>query len=486
MAAKKAYGNKLEAYKTEPKGKVPPNNIEAEQCLLGSVLLKHDVFDEVLSRVDSPDFYEPRHTMIFNSMKALNSQSRSIDTLTVTEDLSTKGTLEQVGGVSYVSSLADSVPTWSHAKEYAEIVRNKAMLRNMIDLSTGIVEAAYREDMTTAEIIESADDMLFRISKRTQTESFDEVSEKVGVVFETITERAKNPDALDGLTTGFKKIDDCTTGLKEGQLVIIAARPGLGKTSLAINIAYNLAVKHQKNILIFSFEMSSDDLIRRMLAVGSRVPLQKIRMGRIDSKDKAQLMHAAGELSETNIFIDTADNNVFDMRSKTRAKMSELQKNGKKLDLVIIDYMQLVKPNDSVPREQQISQISRGFKTMAMELKMPVIALSQLNREVEKREKSADKTSPPRLSDLRESGAIEQDADLVIFIHRDGKEVASTTETYDSGESVSRQVMKCKLIIAKNRNGPVDDQGVWFIPELTLFQEMSAQDSDEAGYGSTI
>ncbi len=486
MATKKTYANKLEAYKTEPKGKVPPNNIEAEQCLLGCVLLKHEVFESVTVIVNPHDFYEPRHSIIFDAMNELYKQSRAIDSITVTESLATRGQLEQAGGVSYISSLADSVPTYAHAADYAEIVRNKSMLRNMIDLSTAIVEAAYREEMTTTDIIQSADDMLFKVSKRTQTESMDQVSDKVGGVFELITERAKNPDALDGLTTGFRKIDDCTTGLKEGQLVIIAARPGLGKTSLAINMACNLAVKHQKNILIFSFEMSSDDLIRRMLAVGSRVPLQKIRMGRIDAKDKAQLMHAAGELSETNIFIDTADNNVFDMRAKTRAKMSDLQKNGKKLDLVIIDYMQLVKPNDSVPREQQISQISRGFKTMAMELKLPVIALSQLNREVEKREKSADKTSPPRLSDLRESGAIEQDADLVIFIHRDGKDAATTTETYDSGESVNRQVMKCKLIIAKNRNGPVDDQGVWFIPELTLFQEMSAQDSDEAGYGSAI
>lgn len=486
MAGRKPQANKLEAYRNENKGKVPPNNVEAEQCLLGSVLLKHDIFDEVLAIVNSPDFYEPRHSIIFDSMKELNSQSRSIDSLTVTESLATKGLLEQVGGVSYVSSLADSVPTYAHAAEYAEIVRNKSMLRNMIDLSTSIVEASYREEITTTEIIQSADEMLFKISQRTQTESFDEVSDKVGMVFEKITERAKNPDAIDGLQTGFQKIDDCTTGLKEGQLVIIAARPGIGKTSLAINIAHSLAVKYQKNILIFSFEMSSDDLIRRMLAVGSRVPLQKIRMGRIDSKDKAQLMHAAGELSETNIFIDTADNNVFEMRAKTRAKMSDLKKNGKKLDLVIIDYMQLVKPNDTLQREQQISQISRGFKTMAMELKLPVIALSQLNREVEKREKSPDKTSPPRLSDLRESGAIEQDADLVIFIHKDGKDLASTTETYVSGESVSRQVMKCKLIISKNRNGPITEQGVWFVPELTLFQEMSAQDSDEAGYGSSI
>jgi replicative DNA helicase len=486
MAFKKPLKNKLEAYKTEPKGKVPPNNIAAEQSLLGSVLIKREVFDEVAAIVGSADFYEPRHSMIFETMIELNQQSRAIDSLTVTEMMENKGLLESSGGASYISSLADSVPTYAHAKEYAEIVREKAMMRNMIDMSTAIVEASYREDISTKEILESADDMLFRISQRKQSNTFDEVSTKVTEVFEKITERAKNPDAVDGLQTGYRKLDDCTTGLKSGQLVIIAARPGLGKTSLAINIAYNLAVKEQKNVIIFSFEMSSDDLIRRMIAVGSRVPLQKIRMGRIDAKDKSDLMRAAGQLSETNISIDTADNNVFDMRAKTRAKMNELRKNGKNLDLVIIDYMQLVKPNENVPREQQISQISRGFKTMAMELGIPVIALSQLNREVEKREKSPDKTSPPRLSDLRESGAIEQDADLVIFIHKESKETNMSTETFESGESVSRQVIKCKLIIAKNRNGPVDEQGVWFIPELTVFAEMSGADSDEANYGSSI
>lgn len=476
MAEKKSYSNRLDAFAVDIKGKVPPNSLEAEQGLLGSILLKHDVFDEVAGMVDSRDFFQPRHKLIFAGMVELHAVGRSIDPLTLTSLLESQRILEQAGGASYVSSLGDCVPTYAHAVDYADIVREKAMLRSIIEMSSGMAGAAYGEVLSTKEIIESADDMLFRVSKRMTTGNFEEVSERVGVVYEGIAERAKNPDALDGLQTGFKKIDECTTGLKDGQLVIIAARPGLGKTSLAIDIAYNLAVKHQKNVLIFSFEMSSTDLIRRMLSVGSRVALQKIRMGRIDSKDKASLMHAAGELSETNIFIDTHDNNVFEMRAKTRAKMSELNKSVKKLDLVIIDYMQLVKPNDSVPREQQISQISRGFKTMAMELELPVIALSQLNREVEKREKSADKTSPPRLSDLRESGAIEQDADLVIFIHREGKETAMSTETYDTGESVSRNMIKCKLIIAKNRNGPVENQIVWFIPELTLFQEMSGME----------
>jgi replicative DNA helicase len=486
MAVRKQQDNKLEAFKVKAAGKVPPQNLDAEQSLLGSVLLNRSEFDGVKAKVSSRDFYEPRHRLIFSAMETLWEENRAIDSLTVIELLNTRAQLEESGGASYISSLPDAVPTSKHAGDYANIVRDKAMMRDMIDMSAAIVEAAYSESMSTNEILESADQMLFKVSERKQLNSFSEVSEEVGRVYEQIDERSKNPEAITGLATGFRKIDDCTAGFKKGELIIIAARPSLGKTSLAINIAYRLAVKQQKNILIFSFEMSANDLIRRMLAVGSKVPLQKIRMGRIDTQDKASLMHAAGELSETNIFIDTGDNNAFDMRAKTRTKIADLRKDGKKLDLVIIDYMQLVKPNENVPREQQISQISRGLKIMAMELDLPVVALSQLNRDVEKREKAADKMSPPRLSDLRESGAIEQDADLVMFIHREAREEATITETYESGARIDRKVIPCKLIIAKNRNGPVDSQKVAFIPELTLFEEVSGMDTDESSYGAAI
>ena len=453
-----------------------PNNTGAEQSLLGSLLLKREVYEDVCGIVAAADFYEPRHILIYEVITELYLQNRAVDSNTVTERLSSKGMLELAGGASYISSLADNVPSYAHAADYAGIVSNKAVLRRLIEMASGVAADSYSEGAAAAAIIKSADDALFCASRMEKIRAFDEVSERVGFVFEAITQRAKNPDLLDGLPTGFKKLDECMTGLKAGQLIVIAARPGLGKTSLAIGVACSLAVKHRRSALIFSFEMSSNDLIQRMLAVGSRVPLGRIRRGRVDPADKANLMHAADELSETDVFIDTADNNVFEIRAKTRAKMAELKKSGKTLDLVIVDYMQLVRPNESVPREQQISQISRGFKTLAMELKVPVIALSQLNREVEKREKSGDKNSPPRLSDLRESGAIEQDADIVIFIHREERELISTTETFDGGEMFTRKMAKCKLIIAKNRNGPVDEQGVWFIPELTLFQERTEQE----------
>ena len=458
------------------KARPEPCNIGAEQSLLGSLLLKREVYEDVSGIVTAVDFYEQRHALIFEVISELYLQNRAVDSNTVAERLASKGALEPAGGASYISSLADNVPSYAHAADYAGIVSNKAVLRRLIEMASGVAADSYLEGAAAAAIIKKADDALFGASRLEKIRAFDEVSGRVGFVFEAITQRAKNPGLLDGLPTGFKKLDECMTGLKAGQLIVIAARPGLGKTSLAIGIAYSLAVKHRRSALIFSFEMSSNDIIQRILSVGSRVPLGRIRRGRVDSADKSNLMHAAGELSETDVYIDTADNNVFEIRAKTRAKMAELKKAGKTLDLVIIDYMQLVRPNESVPREQQISQISRGFKTLAMELKIPVIALSQLNREVEKRERSGDKNSPPRLSDLRESGAIEQDADIVIFIHREEKGLMATTETFDTGETTTRQIAKCKLIIAKNRNGPVDEQGVWFIPELTLFQERTEQE----------
>ncbi len=484
MAFKKGpQGPKLEQYKSEIKGKVPPNSIEAEQSLLGAILLNHEMFDSVAALVTEEDFYEPRHRNIFMIMKQLNSEGKAIDSLTVCELLGTKGILDTTGGASYVSSLADSIPSYENATEYAKIVVDKSIKRNMIGLSTGIVEAAYKEDMTVDEILVDAESMIYKVAHRKKRDSFQEVSEDVGDVFDQIIKKSKEPDVMTGLPTGFQKIDDCTQGLQPGELVIVAARPGVGKTSLVLNIAYKLAVHDKKNVLIFSFEMSNFDLIRRMLAVGSRVPLQKIRRGRIDSEDKAGLMRVAGELSNTSVFIDTEDNNVFDMKAKTRTLKAELQKKGKKLDLIIVDYIQLVRPNENIPREQQISQISRSLKMLASEMKLPVIALSQLNREVEKREKAADKASPPRLSDLRESGAIEQDADIVLFIHRESKDPLVTTETLESGERVDRQIIKCKLIIAKNRNGPIEEQQVAFIPELTAFEQVSGLDNDEGSFG---
>ncbi|MCE5299605.1 MAG: replicative DNA helicase [Spirochaetia bacterium] len=481
----KKQENPLVKYKPENMGKVPPHNAEAEQSLLGSILLKTEVFDTIESTVTGSDFYEPRHQLIYDAMKELSSNSRPIDTVTVSEVLKKRGQMEICGGATYLSSLADSIPTYAHAKEYAVIVREKAILRNLIDLSTEIVEASYRDEMSADDILQNAESILTDVTRRKQRGDFREVSALVGEVYEQIIARSKNPDLLLGLSTGFAKLDDYTQGLQGGQLIIIAARPSLGKTSLALNITYRLALEG-RNILFFSFEMTSGDLIRRLLSVGSHVDQQKIRMGRIDSEDKSRLIHVLGQLSDTNITIDTSDNNVLDMKAKARTLQSELKKKGKKLDMMVVDYLQLVRPNDTISREQQIATISRALKTIALEMNIPVVALSQLSRDVEKREKSPDKSAKPKLSDLRESGAIEQDADVVIFIHRETKEEAMQTETSPSGTSVDRKALKCKFLIEKNRSGPTGEQQVWFIPSLTVFEPATERDSDEGDYGPSI
>ncbi|HDQ26859.1 MAG TPA: replicative DNA helicase [bacterium] len=465
-------------------GKIPPQNTDAEQSLLGSVLQTNKVFDKVAHIVMPEDFYDPRNRRIFSAMKDINTKNAAIDLLTVTAELKDKGLLEEAGGASYVTALPENVPTAAHAEEYARIVREKAVLRNLIDFSVGITEASFSEENPPDAILEDAERIIFEIRQREQTGAVKKVKDMIFDVYERMKELGRGKDAHVGIETGYKKIDDFTSGLQPSELIIIAARPSLGKTSLAMNIAYRAAVDRDKCVLIFSLEMTAEDLIRRFLAIGSRVDLQKIRTGKfITMEEDAGLVRVAGELSNASIFIDTDDNGVFEMRAKARNLMSELRRENKKLDLIIVDYMQLVKPNESMPREQQIAQISRSLKALAREMNVPVVALSQLNRESEKREVSKFKGGPvsstPKLSDLRESGAIEQDADVVMFIAREGKEEGVSTETYDTGATFSRKTIKCKLMIEKNRNGPTGEQQVWFIPALTVFEQVSGMTTDE-------
>jgi replicative DNA helicase len=486
---KKQVRSIIEENKREVPGKVPPHNVEAEQSLLGSILLSDKVFDRVSIVVDTQDFYEPRHRKIYDTIKEMSQKGDSIDQLTVADALRVRGVLEEVGGASYLAGLADLMPTYAHAEEYANIVRSKAILRNLIDLSTGVVEASFKEEFSHESILEDAERIIFNIRQREQRGSIKKVKDMVSEVYEKIKMLGKQEGALIGLEMGFKKLDDLTSGLQKQNLVIIAARPSLGKTSLAMNIAYNLAVTKSKNILVFSLEMSAHDIVMRFVSYGSKVDLQKIRRGKfITKQEESHMMHVLGKLSESSIYIDTDDNGVFDMRAKARNLMSELKREHKELDLIIVDYMQLIKPNESLPREQQISQISRALKALARELNVPVVALSQLNREAEKREApirgknmAGGAGGGPKLSDLRESGAIEQDADIVIFISREpGKEEYKFTYTDQvSGLSTEKKVLKCKFIIAKNRNGPTGEQLVYFVPDLTAFESISGQDSAE-------
>lgn len=483
---RKKNNNAKEIVKNQ--GKLLPSSLEAERSLLGCILISDKVFDKISIIVDTEDFYDPAHKKIFSVIKEMSQRGDAIDYLTVTNVLKNKGLLESVGGASYIAMLSDSIPTYAHAEEYAKIIRSKSILRQLIELSTKIIEDSYKEIDPPETILENAERNIFNVRQREQTGSIKKVKDLVGDVYEKIQLTGAKEDPLLGLPTGFSKIDKLMLGLQPENLIIIAARPSVGKTSLAMNIAYHLGVEKKYNVLIFSFEMSQNDLVMKFIAAGSKVNLEKIRTGKfLTEGEKQHIFHTLDVLLDSSIYIDTEDNTVFDIRAKARNLMSELKRQNKTLDLIIIDYLQLIKPNEDLPREQQIAQISRSLKALARELKIPVIALSQLNREAEKREPSTTRRktgdtpviSYPRLSDLRESGAIEQDADVVIFIAREAKGEYDATGEYMSGEKFSRKAVKCKLIIAKNRNGPLGEQDVAFIRELTLFQQESSRDTDE-------
>jgi len=468
-------------------GRVPPQNVAAEQALLGCILLNGKVIDNVIPYTkEAEDFYDPKHKKIFKAMMELNDAGSAIDLLTMVESLRTKGQLEDAGGASYISSLADSVPTAANVEEYAKIVKDKSILRHLIDLSTNIIERSFKEEYEPDEILAKAETDIFNVTNKKQKDSTIRLKDMVGQVYENMKLLAGSDRSLLGLATGYKKLDDLMSGLQRSELIILAARPSVGKTSLAMNIAYNAGTndKEPANILIFSLEMNSIDLIRRFFAQGAKVNLVKIRTGRFMSKEEEhRILDTAGRLSDSHIWLDTDDNNVLDIRAKARAKMNELKKDGKTLDLVVIDYLQLIKPSDAkVPREQQISFITRSLKILAKEVDAPVLALSQLNREPEKRERTRgkDKKVPPRLSDLRESGAIEQDADVVIFIDREGDEEERVELTYSDGKQVQETRRRCRLIVAKNRNGPTGEQKVIFLQDFTTFEETTERDTDEA------
>ncbi len=466
-------------------GRKPPQNLEAEQSLLGAILISENVFDNIAPVVDTADFYDIKHKKIYEAMKELSRGDSAVDVVTVSEALRTSGGLDNSGGAAYLSALSDSVGTPAHAAEYAKIVREKSILRNLISISTRAIEESLTEEKEPRTILEGVEKNIFELAEQGQKGGVKAVKDLVAGVFDQITAMGDREEKLTGLPFGYSKIDDHTSGMQPSELVIIAARPSLGKTSLALNMSYELAVNKGKNVLIFSFEMNEQDLIKRLLAYGSRIQLYKIRTGKyISGSERPRLIDILGRLSDSSVMIDTEDNSVFDIRSKTRSLMASLARKNEKLDLVIVDYLQLVKPDDRIPREQQISQISRALKAIAREMKIPVVALSQLNREVDR--ERGEKKAGPKLSNLRESGALEQDADVVIFIDRE-TETEEKGIMSDEGGEKKVDIKKCKLLIAKNRNGPVGFQKVVFVPDYTAFQEIDeremAGESEAAGYG---
>lgn len=436
--------------------RTPPQNLEAEQSVLGSILLDNEVFAGIEGLVRADHFYKEGHRKIFRAMDRLFRRSEPIDLVTLTEELRQTGELEGIGSVPYLIGLADSVPTAAYAENYARIVTEKAVLRDLISASGQIMQTAYDQAMPLEQILDKAEAGIFELSSSKRSHNFQNMAGLVTETFDYINEMFGSPDPVSGLRTGFKELDVLTAGLQPSSLNVLAARPAMGKTAFALTIGLNVALKEQKTVGIFNLEMSAVQLVTRMLCSEARVDMNRVRNGQLSDRDFQRLADTAGKLSEAQIYIDdNADMSIMELRSRCRRLMAEHD-----LGLVVIDYLQLMSSEtgrSSENRQHEISTISRGLKLLARELDIPVIVLSQLSRAVEGRPNKR-----PMLSDLRESGAIEQDADLVMFIYRD--------EYYDQ-QSEKQGI--AEIIIGKQRNGPVGTVELQFHSAHVRFNDLA-------------
>ncbi len=435
-------------------GKVPPQNLDAEKSLIGAVLIDEEVLADVSEHVKPDDFYEKRHGIIFGGMMRLYEKHKPVDLLTLTDELKKKDELEIVGGSVYLSELTNYVPTAAHAEAYAELVATAAVRRRLIKASADISEMGFDEDTSTQELLEKAEAELFSVSDQSLKQDLVSLESILTESFDRLEELHRNKGALRGVRTGYRDLDNMTAGLQRSDLIILAARPAMGKTTLVTNLAYNVATIAKQSVLFFSLEMSKEQLVDRMLADASGVDSWNIRTGNLSDDDFSKLSEAMGEMAEAPIYIDdTPGLSVLEMRTKARRQAHEAP-----LGLIIVDYLQLMQASGRSDgnRVQEVSEISRGLKLIARELNVPVIALSQLSRSVESRSPQI-----PQLADLRESGSIEQDADIVMFIYR---------EAYYNPETERENVTD--LIIAKHRNGPTGKVELYFHPERLRFMSL--------------
>jgi len=449
------------ADKTVPAGKIPPQNIDAEKSLLGAVLIDEETLADITEHVTKKDFYDKRHGIVYDAMMRLYEKRKPVDLLTLTDELKRKKELEDIGGSAYLTELTNYVPTSAHAESYAEIVAQKAVRRRLIKASGEISEMGFDEESTTQELLQQAEQELFAVSDQSLKQDLVSIETILTDSFDRMEELHRNKGQLRGVRTGYRDLDNMTAGLQRSDLIILAARPAMGKTTLVTNLAYNVATIAKQSVLFFSLEMSKEQLVDRMLADASGVDAWNIRTGNLSEDDFSKLSDAMGEMAEAPIYIDdTPGVSVLEMRTKARRAAHEAP-----LGLIIIDYLQLMQGSgrDNGNRVQEVSEISRGLKLLARELNVPVIALSQLSRSVESRTPQI-----PQLSDLRESGSIEQDADIVMFIYR---------EAYYNPETDRENITD--LIIAKHRNGPTGKVELYFHPERLRFMSLDKKHGDE-------
>ena len=433
--------------------RIPPHNEEAERSVLGAAMLNKEVLFDILEEVKEDDFYNESHKEIFRAIWELYRKNSAVDMLTVCEELKSRHSLDMVGGRAYIATLTAEVPATANGKEYAKIVAEKAVMRQMIRTSEDITEKGYEGKMETREILDYAESGIFKIAQMRQKNDYTKIQDVLLENLRIIDAAAQNKDRITGIPTGFHDLDEKTSGLQRSDLIIVAARPGMGKTAFALNIAQQSAVKHGTSVIIFSLEMSKEQLGQRLLAMQARVEMQKLKQGDLDRKDWDRVSLGVDELNSSKIVIDdTPGISMMEMRNKCRRLKAE-----QGLDLIVVDYLQLMtfEGRKTDNRQQEISALSRSMKLLAREMNCPVILLSQLSRAPELRQ---DKR--PMLSDLRESGSIEQDADIVIFLYRD-----------DYYNENTEKPGVCEVNIAKHRSGPTDKIELTWVSRYTKFSD---------------
>ncbi|WP_297568779.1 replicative DNA helicase [uncultured Anaerovibrio sp.] len=436
--------------------RLPPQNIDAEQAVLGAMLIKKEAIAEVSQLLRPEDFYRDAHKIIYEAMLTLFNRNEPADIVTVTNYLNNESQLDKVGGIAFVTALANVVPTAANVIYHANIVREKADLRHLINTATDIAGMAYEAADDVADVIDKSEKMIMEVANRQNVSAFTPMKDIVIETFDKINLLYESKGGLTGIPSGFRDLDALTSGLQASDLILVAARPSMGKTAFTLNIAANVALKSKKTVAFFSLEMSKQQLVQRMLCSEGGIDSQKLKNGDLSNEDWDKLVRTADRVSSAPLYIDdTAGITVMELRSKARRLKAE---HG--LDLIIIDYLQLMQGRGrggSDNRQQEISEISRSLKAVARELNVPVIALSQLSRSVESRQ-----IKRPMLSDLRESGSLEQDADIVMFLYR---------EDYYDPETTNKNITE--VIVAKHRNGPVDTIKMFFTKQFTRFNDLS-------------
>lgn len=450
--------------------RIPPQSIEAEMAVLGSMLIEKEAIETALETVEPKHFYNEAHQKIFKAILDLYNKNHAVDMITLTDELKKRNQFQDLGGEAYLSELLGKVSTAAHVHNYAQIVRQKSVLREVIRASTGIVERCYTQEQDAEALLDYAEGQMFSIAQKQAVQGFATARDLSHEVMEIMERAHMNKETITGVPTGFSRFDELTCGLQKSDLIILAARPSQGKTAMALNIAYHAAVEKKIPVAIFSLEMGKHVIFERMVCATARANLHDVRRGMFRRENWTDLTRVLAELAESPLWIDdTPGLTVLDIRARARRLVSELKNQGKQLGLIIVDYIQLLKLGGRVEsRQQEVSEISRLLKNLARNLNVPILALSQLNRRSEDKSREGNK---PQLSDLRESGSLEQDADVVALIWRE--------EYYKRDDPDIKNL--AKLIIAKQRNGPVGDIDLNFFHEYTRFDNPAPAGMESVG-----